>query len=88
VAAASEGKMWVWDEISGEAKAVTDAHPVDCPLDWEGHPQTEQASRFNASGWESQHVLDLPDGTRIVIESDERAHTAVLVTQPTGRSMS
>lgn len=62
--------MYVWDEITGKTNPVTDAIPVDCP--W---PKEEE-------GWEMEAVVDLPDGTRIVIERDGRAHQAVIVTQP------
>jgi hypothetical protein len=70
----------VWDEISNEARPVTDAHPVECPLDWDSLRHREWM--LNCSGWKTDHVIDLPDGTRIVLESDDRAHTAVIVTQP------
>jgi hypothetical protein len=67
--------MYVWDEICQEAKLVTDANPgIES---WEpGAADAELMPWY----WRTDHVIDLPDGTRIVIESDNRAHTAVWVT--------
>jgi len=75
--------MWQWDEIQGVTRPVDDANPIESPLDWSGtlYSWLDGEPTKNSSGWQTDHVIDLPDGTRIVIESDERAHTSVLITQ-------
>jgi hypothetical protein len=77
-------KMWVWDEISGECKPLTDRHPLDCSVDGIIGEVPDMIKDGAFCDWQMDHVIDLPDGTRLVIESDERAHTAVIIVQPEG----
>lgn len=64
--------IWVWDEIQNEAMPLDAEHPLDCNI---------EEHREGTNGWEWQYTADFPDGTRIVIETDERSHTAILMTK-------
>jgi hypothetical protein len=77
--------IFVWDEISCEVRPLREdgSNALDQPacVDRIGEvPQLIEDGHW--ADWQVDHVIDLPDGTRIVIESDDRAHTAVLVTTP------
>lgn len=72
--------IFQWDEISGEVRTI------DAPWFQEVDPQLFGEIPFMIqdgvwTDWQVDHVVDLPDGTRVVIESDERAHTSVFVTK-------
>lgn len=67
--------IWVWDEMTGGEAHQADG--LDDPTGW----QDGQLDELNRSSWQVEHVIDLPNGMRIVIERSTRGHSAVLVTQ-------
>lgn len=65
--------IYQWDEISGEAIVCNGGGAFSDPV-----PQTPVDRDM---GWTNDHVIDLPDGTRVVIDSDERGHKTIWVTK-------
>ena len=79
-------EVLMWDEISGQSKPVPERwHPA--PAGLPGHV-TEGLScsvydhEHGMETWECQYVADFQGGIRVVVESDDRAHTAILLTRP------
>lgn len=67
--------IYVWDNISCEVhEADYLAEPTGLNLN------TGEVDLVERSTWTKDHVLDLPDGTRIVLESDDRNHHSLWVT--------
>jgi hypothetical protein len=64
--------IWVWDEIINESKPLSAEHPLDCNI---------EERKDGTGGWQMDSVADFPDGVRIVVEKDERMHTAIIMTK-------
>lgn len=61
-----------WDEIGGEVMDMTGySDAIEDQIGREG-PADEQRL-----GWEMQYVVDFPGGQRVIVETDERAHTCI-----------
>lgn len=74
--------IWVWDEISDESKPVVDNQEYPNPIG-DGNiigGFAEATIDRDLGGWAMQDVADFPNGVRVVIESDGRAHTAIWLT--------
>ena len=73
--------IYAWDEIRGEVLEVTGDSNLGSDY-WDPEISKMMNSDDNENGWHVDHVIDLPNGIRIVIEMDGRTHTAVWVTTP------
>lgn len=77
--------IYQWDEITCDVHTIAEENSEFRHL---VEPLAEAVPEYGIEGptsdlpWRVQHVIDLPDTTRIVVERSDRNHLSIIITTP------